>query len=210
MWPGNEETQLLITEAKGGDAAALDRLLARYRDGVRRMIALRLDPVVSRRVDASDIVQDVLLEASRRFPEYAKNPVMPFHLWLRQMAKDGVIDAHRRHRQAQKRSMDREQSLRAAGPDQSSLDLAAAAFVDPQLTPASAAVREEMKRRFAEALTHLSDDDREVILMRHFEQVSNQELAAILDLTEPAAAMRYLRAIRRLKTLLEPKSDTAS
>src|ERR1700733_13054294 len=103
---------------------------------LRRMIDLRLDPALAARLDPSDIVQDVLLEAHRRLSDYLRNPVMPFHLWLRHIAKDHVIDAHRRHRLAQRRSLDREQSLRPALADESSFDLAAQ-LIDQDLTPAS-------------------------------------------------------------------------
>src|SRR5262245_30387629 len=111
MWPEPTDTQELLTRAKGGEAAAVDQLLAKHREPLRRMISLRLDAAIARRVDASDVVQDVLLEASRRLDDYLKNPAMPFHLWLRHIAKDRMIDAHRRHRQAQRRSLDREQAL---------------------------------------------------------------------------------------------------
>src|SRR5271155_993512 len=105
MVPEPQETKELLDKARHGEAQAVDRLLLRHREPLRRMIGLRLDPALAGRVDASDIVQDVLLEASRRLSEYLHNPAMPFHLWLRHMARDHVIDAHRKHRQAQRRSL---------------------------------------------------------------------------------------------------------
>ena len=129
---------------------------------------------------------------------------MPFHLWLRHIAKDHIIDAHRRHHLAQKRGVDREQPIhRPAWSDRSSLDLAAQ-LLDQDLTPASAAIQQEMQRRLQEAIAHLEDDDREVILMRHYEMLANQEVASSLGLTEAAASMRYLRAVRKLRDLLAP------
>src|SRR3954470_1585924 len=126
MWPEQPETQELLSQAREGRPEAVERLLTAHREPLRRMIGLRLDPALAARVDASDIVQDVLLEAHRRLAEYLRNPTMPFHLWLRHIAKDHVIDAHRRHRQAQRRSLDREQPLvPAVLPDQSSFELAA-------------------------------------------------------------------------------------
>jgi RNA polymerase sigma-70 factor (ECF subfamily) len=205
MWPDAPETQELIAQAKVGDRAAVEQLLARHRKALRRMIDLRMDQMVRRRVDASDIVQDVLIEANRRLDEYLKNPVMPFHLWLRQMAQDRLIDAHRRHRGAARRSIDREQAP-AATADQSTYDLAAA-LADPQLTPASEAMWHELQRRFQAAVEELDEQDREVILMRHFEYLSNSDVAAALGLSEAAAGMRYLRAMRRLRERLEPSPN---
>jgi RNA polymerase sigma-70 factor, ECF subfamily len=201
MWPDHSQTQELLGQAKAGDAAAVGQLLDRHREALRRMIDLRMDRVVQRRVDASDIVQDVLVEANRRLNDYLKDPAMPFHLWLRQIAQDRLIDAHRRHRGAARRSIDREQAVGAV--DQSTYDLAAA-LVDPELTPAAAATWHELQRRFQAAVEELEEADREVILMRHFEYLSNAEVAAALGLSEPAAGMRYLRAMRRMREKLAP------
>lgn len=166
---------------------------------------MRLDRRIAARVDASDVVQDVLLEASRRLDEYIRDPKMPFHLWLRQLAKDRIVDMHRRHRAAQRRSVDREQRLTApAFADRSSLDLAAQ-LQDAEPTPAAATIRNELQRRFLAALDELAEDDREIIFMRHFEHLGNSEAAAALGISPPAAGMRYLRALRKLRAhLAEP------
>lgn len=163
---------------------------------------MRLDQRIQRRVDVSDVVQDVMVEAHRRLRDYLGQPSMAFHLWLRQIAKDRIIDAHRRHRVSGKRSVDREQALQAGGPDdRSAVDLAMQ-LLDPEITPASAAVQAEMIRRVEEAVGQLAEQDFEIVAMRHYEQLSNQEVAQTLGLTEPAASMRYLRAIRRLRAIL--------
>lgn len=204
MWPDAADTQELLVRLKKGEQSAQEQLIARHREPLRRMIGLRLDPALARRVDASDIVQDVMVEASQRLNDYLKKPAMPFHLWLRHIARDHVIDAHRRHRQAQRRSVDRERPIESpAFADKSSIELVAG-LIDHELTPASAAIRQELQRRFHSALAEMDEEDREVLLMRHFEQLSNQEVAAALALTEAAAGMRHLRALRRLRTLLEP------
>jgi RNA polymerase sigma-70 factor, ECF subfamily len=210
MWPQSQETQELLAEARAGDSAAVNQLLERHRAALRRMIDLRMDHLVQRRVDASDIVQDVLLEAHRRLDDYLQNPAMPFHLWLRHMAKDRLIDAHRRHRVAARRSVDREQPLVAAAfLDRSTLDLAGE-LQDPELTPAAAATWHELQIRFQQALDTMDEQDREVVLLRHFEHLSNGEVAEILNLSEPAAGMRYLRAMRRLRAKLqEPREGIA-
>jgi RNA polymerase sigma-70 factor (ECF subfamily) len=199
MWPDPSETGDLLTRAKAGDRSAADHLLARHRDALRRAVALRLDPALARRVDASDIVQDVLLEANQRLQEYLRNPTMPFHLWLRHLAHDRLIDAHRFHRKAQRRTLDREQpTAPPAWAGDSSVQLLAQ-LLDPERTPASAAVQQELERRLNTAVAALDEPDREVILMRHFEGLGNHEVATSLGLSEAAASMRYLRALRRLR-----------
>lgn len=203
MDEANTERQaVLVEKARMGDAQAGESLLQLHRERLRRMIDSRLDPAISRREDASDIVQNVIFEAHKRLAQYLANPSMPFQLWLRHIAQDHIIDAHRRHRQAQRRSLDREQYL-SSGPmsDQSSMDLAAQLF-DRQPTPASEAMRHELRSNLISAINSLNSDDREVILMRHVEQMSNQEVASTQGVTEAAASMRYLRAIRRLKETL--------
>ena len=208
MWPNSPQTQELLDRAKQGEAGAVERLLEVHREPLRRMVGLRLDPALAGRVDASDIVQDVMLEVSQRLADYLRNPQMPFHLWVRHIAKDHMIDAHRRHRQAQRRSLDREQPIvPAALADHSSLELAGQ-FLDRELTPATAAVRHELQRRMQQAVAQLEEDDREIILMRHYEQLSNQEVAAALGLTEAAASMRHLRAVRRLRAALLGEGDS--
>ncbi len=166
------------------------------------MVRLRLDQRIQRRVDVSDVVQDVLLEASRRLPQYLDNPVLSFHLWVRQITRDRIIDAHRRHRVSAKRSVDREQAAPPAWTDDRSAWDLLAGIRDTELTPAAAATRHELVQLVEQAVGRLSDPDCEIVLMRHYEQLSNQEIALALGLSEPAAGMRYLRALRRLRKLL--------
>jgi RNA polymerase sigma-70 factor, ECF subfamily len=209
MWPDQTKTQELLLGARQGDDSAVNRLLDRHRQALRRMVQLRLDQKIQGRIDVSDIVQDVLVEANRRLPQYLENPVMSFHLWVRQIAKDRIIDAHRRHRVSAKRSVDREQSLAVpAASDRSTYDLIGQLH-DPELTPAAAATRQEMAQLVESALGRLSEQDCEIIVMRHYEQLSNMEVAEALGLTEPAASMRYLRAVRRLRELLLSSHQSA-
>lgn len=202
IWPDASAQQNLLVQAGQGDREAMNRLLELHRASLRRVIQMRLDRAVARRVDASDIVQDVLLEANDRLADYLADPRMPFHLWLRHMAKDRIIEMHRRHRGAQRRSLDREQSL--ASPqfaDQSSINLAQM-LVDNELTPAAENIRRELEQRFLIAVDQLEDDDRDIILMRHFEQLGNSEAAVALGLSPAAAGMRHLRALRKLRAIL--------
>lgn len=202
MWPEAEKTNELLEAARQGDREAINRLLERHRAALRRLVQMRLDPKIQRRVDVSDVVQDTLLDANRRLAEYLANPAMPFHLWLRNIARDRIIDSHRRHRVSGKRSVDREQRLAVpAANDRSTMELAAQ-ICDRERTPAAEATMRELARRFHDALEQLDDSDREVLVMRHFEQISNQEVSQALGLSQPAASMRYLRAMRRLRELL--------
>jgi len=164
---------------------------------------MRLDRAVQRRVDVSDVVQDAMVEADRRLTDYLATTPLPFRLWLRQIARDRVIDAHRRHRGAERRSVDREQAMNSPSfADQSAFDLAGQLVDRRELTPAAALLRRELESRFREAVERLDDGDREIVEMRHVEKLSNQETAQALGLSEPAAGMRYLRAVRRLRVLL--------
>lgn len=201
MWPEPDKTQEILTRAQQGDSDAVNALLERHRGSLRQMVQFRLDRKLERRVDASDVVQDVMVEAARRLSDYLKAPRLPFHLWLRQLARDRIIDLHRRHRVARRRSIDREEPLIRAYADRSSLDLAGM-LRDPELTPAAAAIRDELQRRFFEALESLNEEDREILLMRHQEHLSNSDVAAALEMSQPAAGMRYLRALRRLREVL--------
>ena len=202
MWPEAERVQLLLANARQGRPQAEEELLAIFREPLRRAVELRLDPQLARREDASDIVQKVLFDAHRRLAEYLKDPRMPFHLWLRQMAQDRIIDTYRRHKEAARRSIDHEQSQQPpAWASQSSVQLLGQ-LMDRERTPASAVLQQELQEKLQQVLTSLDDIDREVILMRYYEQLSNQEIAAALGLTEAAASMRHLRALRRLKEAL--------
>ena len=209
MWPEKIQTEQLIAQAKDGDVSAINQLMDRHRNSLRQMVRMRLDHKIQKRIDVSDVVQDVLVEANRRLQRYLDEPMMPFHLWLRQIAKDRIIDAHRRHRVSAKRSIDREQQMVAPrGYDQSSIHLASL-LGDSNLTPAAAALQKEMARKVEESIAKLDEKDCEIIIMRHYEHLSNQEIGQILGLTEPAASMRYLRAIRRLKLILQDGAEVS-
>ena len=201
-------TLVLLDRVRRGDGDAVNGLLERHRETIKRMIDRRMDRGVQRRVDASDIVQDVMIEANRRLGDYLANPTMPFQLWLRHMARDRLIDAHRRHRVAASRSVDREVPLVVPDSgDQSQADLGGQ-IADRELTPAAATTWHELERRFAAAVDLLDEGDRQIVLLRHFEHLSTAEAADVLGLSKPAAGMRYLRAMRRLRVLLDDGSES--
>ena len=200
MLPDSEMTQQLLQAARDGDTDAVNELMNRHRDSLRRMVQARLDRAVAQRVDASDVVQDVLLEAHGRLTDFIQNGSMPFHLWLRHLAKDRMIDVHRRHR-ALRRSVTREQHAPQSADVSSAFDLFAQ-ISNQELTPAAASIRKEIETRLLGALDQLDETDREILLMRHCEQLGNSEVAELLGLSQPAAGMRYLRALRRLRSVL--------
>src|SRR4029078_3130902 len=159
MWPDAEKTQDLLADAQTADADAVNRLLDRHRDSLRRMVQLRLDHLIQKRIDVSDIVQDVLVEATRRLQDYLAHPAMPYHLWLRQIAQDRIIDAHRRHRASAKRSVDKERPLAvAAGDSHSTIELGAQ-LAGHELPPATAAAQAEMAKVVEAAIAKLPDQD---------------------------------------------------
>jgi RNA polymerase sigma-70 factor (ECF subfamily) len=200
--PGDLETLGLIDRAVQGDQTAWGELLARYRDRLRRMVALRLDRRLQGRVDASDVIQEATLEASRRLAEYSQNPTMPFFLWLRFLTGQRLLEQHRRHLGAQGRDAGREISLyRGAMPETTTAALAAQ-LLGRHTSPSQAAVRAERKIRLQEALNSLEAVDREMLALRHFEQLSNGEAAQVLGLDKSAASKRYARALIRLKDIL--------
>jgi RNA polymerase sigma-70 factor (ECF subfamily) len=206
IWAGDDQTETLLGAARDGDSDAVNRLLEKHRAPIRRLVELRLDRKVQRRVDVSDVVQDVMIEASGRLEKYLSNPSMAFHLWLRQIAWDRIIDTYRRHRVSAKRNMDREQPMAApTGPDQSTMEFAVH-LCDPGLTPSAAATQREIAEKVEQAIERMDEQDREIILMRHYEHLSNLEIAQVLGLNPPAASMRYLRAVRRLREMLQEEN----
>jgi len=209
--PTSLKTEQLMAEAKAGDKSAINQLLGRHRSSLDRLVRMRLDKKIQNRVGVSDVVQDVLVEANRRLPRYLESPAMPFHLWIRQIAKDRMIDAYRRHRVSAKRSVDREQRMVVPrGYDQSSIHLASL-LGDSKPTPAEAAIQKELARKVEASISLLDEKDSEIIIMRHYEHLTNQEISRLLDLSEPAASMRYLRAIRRLREVIQnPDSESQS
>jgi RNA polymerase sigma-70 factor (ECF subfamily) len=196
------DTLALIERARAGDTQALNEIFARHRDRLRRMVEMRLDRRLQARIDASDVIQDAYLEVAMRLPEYLNNPELPLFLWLRLVVGERLATLHRHHLGTQMRDAGREVSLyREALPAASSAALAAQ-LLGKQTSPTQAAVRAERMLRIQEALNTLDSLDREVLALRHFEQLTRAETAQVLGIAEAAAAKRYIRALKRLKDLL--------
>jgi RNA polymerase sigma-70 factor, ECF subfamily len=199
------ETAGLLRRAAQGDQAAWGALLVRSRDRLRRMVALRLDRRLQGRVDPSDIIQEAYIDASARLAEYARQPDMPFFLWLRFLTGQRLVRVHRQHLGAEMRDVAREVSLyRGTLPAATSAALAAQ-LLGRDTRPSEAAVRAERSIRLQEALNSMDPLDREVLALRHFEQLSNAEAARVLGLQEGAAAKRYVRALKRLRLILDAR-----
>jgi RNA polymerase sigma-70 factor (ECF subfamily) len=191
------ETQRLLQRLREGEVQALDELLARHRPYVNQLAELRLDPRLRRRIDPSDIVQEVQLEALRRMEDYLRQPPMPFRLWLRQLAHDRMLLMRRFHLGAARRAMGKEVAL----PERSSLVLARQLLAGGS-TPSQRLDQEELGRRVRHAVSQLPEMDREVLLMRTFEGLSFEEVAWMLKINPAAARKRHGRALLRLGAIL--------
>jgi RNA polymerase sigma-70 factor (ECF subfamily) len=203
--PDSTDTAGWLERAAAGDADGWRHLLARHHDRLRRMVALRLDPRLQGRVDPSDVLQEAYLDAAGQLPAYVQNPAVPFFLWLRLLAGSRLSKLHLRHLGRQRRAAGREVSIdRPALPEASSAALAAQ-LLGHGTRPSEAAVRAELKARLVAALEQLDALDREVLALRHFEQLTAAETAAVLGVSESAAAKRYLRALLRLREQLKDR-----
>jgi RNA polymerase sigma-70 factor (ECF subfamily) len=200
--PDSSATRRRLERAAAGDQRAWWELVGKYHDRLRRMVNVRLDPRLNVRIGPSDVLQETYLEASRQLAEYLRNPVLPFFLWLRQLAGHRLYKLHRFHLGAQARDANREVSpYRGALPEASSAALAAQ-LLGRECRPSEAAVRAELKLRLQEALNTMEALDREVLALRHFEQLTTAETARVLGVSEAAAGKRYVRALVRLKEVL--------
>ncbi|MCA9113999.1 MAG: sigma-70 family RNA polymerase sigma factor [Planctomycetaceae bacterium] len=199
----------LVQAAGSGDAEALAELFGQHRSRLRMMVQLRLDRRLTGRIDPSDVLQDTFLEVSRRIPEYAAGNDMPIHLWLRFLTMQRLLQLHRRHLGAKMRNAGREISLHGGGGPHAESASVAAQLVGRVSSPSQQAVRAELQQKLEAALNEMDPIDREVLVLRHFEQLGNNDVAQLLGLGKTAASNRYVRALKRLKHILEhrPGSD---
>ncbi len=197
----NESDELveLVACAAAGNQQALDALFSRYRGPLGRMVRLRMNRKLQGRVDASDILQESFLEASRRLPDYSSKRPMPFYLWLRHIAGQKLVDAHRRHLGARRRDAGQEVSLRLGGSPTADSDSMAVELTGGLTSPSQAVAKAELRERLEQLLAAMESLDREILALRHFEQLSNAEVAEALSISPSTAASRYFRALRRLR-----------
>jgi RNA polymerase sigma-70 factor, ECF subfamily len=195
--PDSAETRHLLERAQAGDRGTFERLFARHRSYLLRVVAARLDPKIHSRVDPSDVVQEAQLEAYRRLPDFLARRPMPFRLWLRKTAQERLLMARRQHLQAGWRTVTREVPL----PERSSL-LLAHPFLAAGPTPSQQLCERELARRVSQAVARLPDSDQEILLLRTYEGLSNREAAYVLGLDPAVASKRHGRAVLRLHRLL--------
>jgi RNA polymerase sigma-70 factor (ECF subfamily) len=193
----------LLRRAGDGDAEALAELFAHYRDRLKRMVLLRLDRRLQGRIDASDVLQEAYLDLARRAGEIDNRPAMPFFLWLRLLTGQRLLAMHRRYLGTRMRDVGQEVALHHGAMPQATSASLAAQLLGRFTSPSLAAVRAEMKLRLQEALNSMDSIDREVLVLRHFEELTNAETAEVLGLQKTAASNRYVRALKRLRSILQ-------
>jgi RNA polymerase sigma-70 factor (ECF subfamily) len=193
----------LIDRLRGGDQPALAALYDRHREKLRRMVQVRLDPRLKGRVAASDVLQEAYIDALKRFPHYFAKPDQPFFGWLRLVVGQRLADVHREHIAARKRDVRQEHPFGHPQGPRGSAACLASCVAGALTSPSGVAARNEDIARLEAALGELEEVDREILLLRHFEELSNAETAAVLGLQAPAASKRYVRALARLRQIME-------
>jgi RNA polymerase sigma-70 factor (ECF subfamily) len=201
------EDKEILKRAIAGDESALNDLFGRHQDRLLRMVRLRINRRIQGRVDEADIVQEACLEASRKIDQYLSQPDAPFYLWLRQLTGLKLAEVHRHHLGVQMRDAGKDVSIfRGALPEANSVSLAAN-LMGALTSPSQAAIKADQRLMVQTALDALDPLDREILALRHFEQLTNAEAAMVLELTPSGAAARHMRAIKRLKTVLQERSE---
>jgi RNA polymerase sigma-70 factor (ECF subfamily) len=203
------DTDRLVQQAAAGDRRAAEALMERHRRRLRRMIAVRLDARIAARVDPSDVVQETLMVAHERLEAYLRDPAVPFYVWLRQLAWDRLADLHRFHVRAQRRSVAREYRWTpAALSDESALSLFGR-LPSPLSSLGEKMLRQELLGRVRHAMQRLRETDREILVMRHLEELSVQEVAEILGIAPGTVKSRHFRALEKLQSLLDRERGDA-
>lgn len=195
------EIEALLARAAGGDSSAAAELVECHRERLKRMVEARIDPRLRQRIDASDVLQEVSLEVVQRLPRYAEERPMPVFLWLRYLTAQRLGKLRRSHLETHQRDLRRENEA-ISDLAASSSDCLAAHLVSVQTSPSEVAARNELRSLLERALEQLASEDREVISLRHLEQLSNVEVSRELGLDTSAASKRYLRAMQRFRDLI--------
>jgi RNA polymerase sigma-70 factor (ECF subfamily) len=200
-------TPELIARLRAGDQQPLAELFDRHRAALRRLVSWRLDRRLRGRVDPSDVLQDVYIDLVQRVPGYVERPTVPFPLWLRLLTGRRLLELHRQHLGAQMRNADLEISLEQGHWPTANPDCVAAHLTGNLTSPSQAALRAERETRLIEALDHMDPLDREVLVLRHFDELSNNDIAELFGIQKAAASHRYVRALQRLREALSGLTD---
>jgi RNA polymerase sigma-70 factor, ECF subfamily len=202
MMDESADVRALLDRLQAGDQLALGELFSLYRERLGRMVQFRLDGRLRGRVAASDVLQEAYIDALKRLPHYQAARGMPFLIWLRWVIMQRLVEVHRQHLGARMRDAGREVSFDAGGSLAASSEKIAE-FIGDLTSPSQAAERAEAMDQLRQALECLDPTDREVLALRHFEELSNMEAAAVLEIQPAAASKRYVRALERLKGAME-------
>ena len=203
MTDSTKEGDELDRRLRGGDTAALAELFAMHRERLWRMVDFRLDRRLVGRLDPDDVLQESYVAAQQRLDHFRTRQTMAGFVWLRLIVGQTLVDAHRRHLGAQGRDAGRERSLGGFSYPQTTSASLAIHLVGHLTSPSQAAVRAEAYERLERAIAQMEPVDQEVLALRHFEELTNSEVAEVLGIQQKAASIRYVRAVRRLRELLK-------
>jgi RNA polymerase sigma-70 factor, ECF subfamily len=206
MTPPCPDTEELLDRAAEGDDTARHQLLMRHQQRLRQMVAFRLDRRLHARLDPSDILQEAFIEVHAKLSEYLRTRPLPFYPWLRQIAWQHLVKLHRRHMQAGKRSVLREDANALALSDESALVLAER-LATRESSPSNRLLRDELRRRVHGGLAKLSETDRELLVLRYLEHMPLKEIACVMGTTEGAVKTRHVRALQRLHSWLSNEEE---
>lgn len=194
------------TDSHPGNDEALGELFTLYRERLWRMLLVRLDHRLASRVSPDDVLQETFLDVARRIDEYLADPAVPFYVWLRFLTVQRMLMIQRAHLGSQMRDVNLELSKSNGKMPAASSDSMAGQLVSRLTSPSQAAIRHELQARLRAALDEMDPLDREVLALRHFEELGNNEVAQVLGISKDAASKRHVRALRRLKDVLADPS----
>lgn len=194
MMNRERDVEELLVRAQQKDEIAIQSLLSAYRERLRKMVAIRMHERLARRVDPSDVIQDAMLEAGKQLPDYLERRPMPFYLWLRRFVWEKLAQLHRRHLDAERRSVHRELPQGLPLPEESGV-LLADQLIAADTSPSNRAVKMELRTKVRDALARLSNHDREVLVLLYLEQLSMGEASDVLGISQRAVNMRHLGSV---------------
>ena len=204
----SEETDELLSRLRGGDGQAVGTLFDLHRQRLWQMLVVRLDRRLSSRLSADDVLQEAFFDVARRIGEYVDDPSVPFYVWLRFLTLQRMQMLQRVHIEAEMRSVGREVPIAIGSAVRAISESMAGQLISDFTSPSQVAIRHEKQERIRAALEEMDPVDREVLALRHFEELGNNEVATILGLSKDAASKRHIRALKRLRNILDVTSGS--